>query len=106
MTSDSDEAFEIALEEAGSKGRYVLTFDDLPGEEAEMTFSRVSPTMFIIDHTAAPDSMRGRGAGKALVTHAVSDARASGSKIIPLCPFAKALFDKTPDWADVLAKRS
>jgi hypothetical protein len=32
----------------------------------------------------------------------VEDARARGVQIIPLCPFAKAQINKTPDWHDVL----
>jgi len=29
-------------------------------------------------------------------------ARASGKKILPLCPFAKSVFDKKPEYRDVL----
>ena len=29
-------------------------------------------------------------------------AREKGIKIIPLCPFAKSVFDKTPEFRDVL----
>lgn len=93
----------IRRTEDGSKGRYVATYEDLPGIEAEMTYSLAGESRLIIDHTGAPDAMRGRGAGKALVAAAVADARAAGKKILPLCPFAKAQFDKTPDWADVRA---
>jgi uncharacterized protein len=36
------------------------------------------------------------------VTRAVEDMRAAGKKIIPLCPFAKAQFQRHKEWADVL----
>lgn len=91
---------EIKLEETSSKGRYFLTAPG--GEVAEMTFSRTGAHLIIIDHTGVPDAFRGQGAGLRLVTRAVEDARASGTKIIPLCPFAAAQFRKHPDWADVL----
>lgn len=90
----------IELEEAGSKGRYVLRGPG--GAEAEMTFTRVGQHRIIIDHTGVPDVFRGQGAGLRLVTRAVEDARAAGVKIIPLCPFAASQFRRHPEWADVL----
>lgn len=90
---------EIVREETGSKGRYVIRAPG--GEEAEMTYSRAGEHMIIIDHTEVPDAFRGQGAGVALVTRAVEDARAAGVKIIPLCPFANAQFRRHPEWADV-----
>lgn len=88
----------IRKEIDGSKGRYVLERD---GSEAEITFSILSPETVIADHTGVPESMRGTGAGKALVAHMVEDARANGFKIVPLCPFVNAERRKHPDWADV-----
>jgi predicted GNAT family acetyltransferase len=44
----------------------------------------------IADHTAVPDSFRGSGAGLAMLTQFVADARAEGFKIMPLCPFVNA----------------
>lgn len=69
---------------------------------AEMTYT-VAGSRVIIDHTTVDDALRGTGAGKKLVEAAVQWARAENVKIIPLCPFAKSVFDKTPAYADVLA---
>ena len=90
----------ITHEDTGSKGRYVARISDLP--EAELTYSRVSPTFIIIDHTGVPDELRGTGVGQALVKHAVEHARETGTKILPLCPFAKAQIARHPEWQDVL----
>jgi predicted GNAT family acetyltransferase len=90
----------IEVEDRGSKGRYLLRSP--AGDEAEMTFSRVSDQLIIIDHTEVTDAFRGQGAGLRLVTRAVEDARAAGRKIIPLCPFAASQFRRHPEWADVL----
>lgn len=92
----------INLTETGSKGRYV-TQPDPGGPEAELTFSRASDSLIIIDHTGVPDAYRGQKVGVALVTRAVEDARKGGYKILPLCPFAAAQFRRYPDWADVLS---
>jgi uncharacterized protein len=91
---------EIRLEDGGSKGRYVFERD---GAVAEMTFSKAGERMLIIDHTEVPDTFRGEGVGLRLVARVVDDARATGKKIIPLCPFANAQFRKHPEWADVLS---
>lgn len=90
----------ITLEDGPSKGRYVARIEGLP--DAEMTFSRASPRLVIVDHTGVPDEMRGMGVGKALVAQIVEDARERQFKIIPLCPFAKATIERTPEWHDVL----
>lgn len=89
----------VELDDGGSKGRYVFRAD---GAEAEMTFSKAGEHMIIIDHTGVPDVFRGQGIGLMLVTRAVEDARAAGKKIIPLCPFANAQFQRHKEWADVL----
>jgi len=96
----ANDATGIVLEDNGSKGRYVFASPD--GDEAEMTFTRVGKTQMIIDHTEVPDAFRGQGIGLKLVERAVEDARESGVKIIPLCPFAAAQFRRHPEWADVL----
>lgn len=92
----------IEREETDSKGRFVIRQD---GEEAELTFSKVQDHSWIIDHTGVPDALAGRGLGKALVKHAVEAARTENKRIIPLCPYAKALIARTPEWQDVLKSR-
>jgi predicted GNAT family acetyltransferase len=69
-----------------------------------MTFSKVGKAQIIIDHTEVPEAFRGQGAGLALVSRAVEDARAAGKTIIPLCPFAAAQFRRHPEWRDVLKR--
>ncbi len=73
----------ITEEANTSGGRYVA---ELEGHQAEMTYSRTSPKLIIIDHTGVPDALRGKGVGQALALHAVEAARTGGWKIIPLCP--------------------
>jgi len=84
----------------GTKGRYVIRHD---GAEAELTYSVVSPELVIADHTEVPDAFRGTGAGLALVTKLVADARAEGFKVMPLCPFVNAMRKKHPEWADAFS---
>ncbi len=81
--------------------RYVARVAGFP-EPAEMTFSRVNDELIIVDHTGVPDSLAGKGVGKALANHVIEDARARGFKIIPLCPFLAAQVKKHPEWNDVI----
>jgi predicted GNAT family acetyltransferase len=56
-------------------------------------------------HTEVDPSLRGEGAGGKLVARAVEWARAEDLQIVPVCPYAKAVFAKTPDYGDVLSPR-
>jgi len=89
----------VEREDGASKGRYRLVID---GTAAEMTYSRAGDGLIIIDHTEVPAALRGRKIGERLVRQAIEDARRENVAIVPLCPFAKAQFDRHPEWHDVL----
>lgn len=96
---------ETVLEDGETGGRYVYRGANGTGPEAEMTFSKAGERIIIIDHTDVPELYKGQGIGQGLVERAVADARAAGKTIVPLCPFAAAMFRKHPDWADVLDRK-
>ena len=87
--------------EHGSKGTFIIKENNQ--RLAEMTYSKAGDHLIIIDHTEVSDALRGKGAGKQLVNAAVNYAREKNIKILPLCPFAKAIFDKTPEFHEVLS---
>lgn len=89
---------QITQHEDGAKGAYRTVTDPA----AELTYSRAGDRIVIIDHTEVPAALRGTGAGRALVERVVEDARATGIRIVPLCPFAAAQFARHPEWRDVL----
>ena len=93
-------AAQISYEDRGHKGRFVARVDGVDGE-GELTISTVSKVMVIADHTLVPDSLRGMGAASALVDALITDARARGYRILPLCPFVRAQSQKHPEWSDV-----
>jgi len=94
-------AISIEKRVAGTSGRYVGRIDGVDGE-AELIFTVRGPSLISADHTEAPASMRGTGAAMALVEHVIGDARASGFKIIPVCPYVLAQYRKHPEWSDVM----
>ncbi|MDD2307248.1 MAG: GNAT family N-acetyltransferase [Prolixibacteraceae bacterium] len=69
---------------------------------AEMTYVWAGTEKIIINHTEVNEILKGQGAGKQMLSKAVEFAREKGLKIIPLCPFTKSVFDKTPEYGDVL----
>ncbi|MEN2399868.1 GNAT family N-acetyltransferase [Flavobacterium sp. MC2016-06] len=73
------------------------------GKEAgKMTYTWAGDDKFIIDHTEVSEDFAGKGVGKKLLMAVVDYARNNNLKIIPLCPFAKSVFDKTEEIRDVL----
>ena len=73
------------------------------GKEAgKMTYTWAGDSKFIIDHTEVNEEFSGKGVGKKLLMATVDYARNNNLKIIPLCPFAKSVFDKNEDIRDVL----
>ncbi|MGM9987250.1 MAG: GNAT family N-acetyltransferase [Bacillaceae bacterium] len=83
------------------KARVVVT----EGNETlgEMTFVNSNEKFYIIDHTGVSNAARGLGLGKKMVQTFVEHARLNNMKVLPLCPFAKAEFEKNLEsYADVL----
>lgn len=90
---------EIGHHQEGHRGAFVI---EREGRRlAEMTYT-VAGSRVIIDHTQVDDTLRGTGAGARLVEAAVGWARSENAKLLPLCPFARSVFDKTPAYRDVL----
>ncbi len=89
----------IEREDQGRKGRFAIYENgDFAGE---MTYTWAGSGKFIIDHTGVGPEFGGKGYGKMLVMKAVEYARVINVKILPLCPFAKAEFDKNKAFSDV-----
>jgi uncharacterized protein len=91
----------IEHEQTGHRGAF---FVEEEGKRlAQLTYT-VAGTRIILDHTEIDDSLRGTGTGRKLVAAAVDWAREEDVRLMPLCPFARSVFDKTPDFADVLVR--
>ena len=59
---------------------------------------------FIIDHTEVDEAYGGKGLAKQLVYAGAEYARKNGKKVIPLCTYAKATFDKNQDLQEILSQ--
>lgn len=93
---------EIKQFDNGKKGSFYIEIDNI--KEAEMTYTHAGPDKIIIDHTEVSDVLKGQGVGYKLIDASVEYMRANNLKVIPLCPFANAVFKKkSQEFSDVLA---
>lgn len=89
------------IQENDEKRGFFKAVED--GREAGlMTYTWAGSTKFIIDHTEVNPDFKGKGIGLQLLMKAVAYAREKHLKIMPLCPFAKSVFDKNADLGDLL----
>ncbi|MEI6950191.1 GNAT family N-acetyltransferase [Paraflavisolibacter sp. H34] len=90
----------IQHKKTGSRGMFFVEED---GEiEAEMIYFMPAANEMIIERTVIDADLRGQDIGYALVHKAVDYARTHGIVIRPVDPFAKSVFDKKPDFRDVV----
>ena len=91
----------IQHKQLNNRGVFFIEED---GEQvAELVYASGGNNMIIIEHTEVDAELQGRNIGYELVHKTVEYARSHGLKISPVCKFAKAVFDKKPDFGDVLA---
>ncbi len=91
---------DIKQEQTGNKGAFYIEDED--GKRIGLlTYSVAGTGRIIIDHTEVDDALKGKSAGKQLVAAAVQHARKNNLKVLPLCPFARSVFERTREFDDV-----
>lgn len=91
----------IKVEDNGKKGRFVLLED---GKEAgEMTFVWDGENKIVVEHTHVGKEYAGKGYAKKLMKKAVAFVRENEVKVVPVCSFVVAMFEKDESIHDVLA---
>lgn len=71
-------------------------------QTGQITYSWAGSDRIILDHTEVNPEFRGQKVGNEIMMAIVEFARKSNLKIIPLCPFTKSVFDKTPEFRSLL----
>lgn len=69
---------------------------------AAMEYTMAGKDKMIIQHTEVDDSLRGQGVGRRLFDRVIEFVRENKLKVIPLCPYAKSVFQKDESVHDVL----
>lgn len=93
---------EVIIKEKESKG-FAMAREG-SDRAGVMTYSIPASDFIIIDHTEVEPAFEGKGVGKQLLYKIVEMAREKNIKILPLCPYANAMFKKLADIQDVLKK--
>lgn len=91
---------EILHQDDGIKGAFFVKQENKI--LAELTYVWAGTDRIIIDHTDVNAVLKGKGTGRQMIAKAVEFAREKSIKIIPLCPFARSVFDKVKEYHDVL----
>ncbi len=91
---------QIIQQDDGKHGSFIAKDGDV--QAGDMTYTWAGESMFIIDHTGVEENFKGQGVGRAILNYTVGFGREKGLKIMPLCPFAKSVFDKDASIRDVL----
>lgn len=69
---------------------------------AKLAYKKPAPGSMVIEHTEVNNELQGEGVGLQLVAAAVDFARANQLKIVPVCSFAKSVFNKKADRKSVV----
>jgi predicted GNAT family acetyltransferase len=84
----------------GTKGHFSAYVGDK--EAGKISYFYIGENRIIIDHTEVNNSYHGLNIGKKLVMQIVEFARENKLIVLPLCPFAKSVFERTKEIRDVL----
>lgn len=68
-----------------------------------LAFYRLADGVMTFTHTEVPSDLRGRGIGSAFLHDVLTEVRAQGLKVVPLCPFVADYIDAHREFADLLA---
>ena len=91
---------EILLKEEDSKGFAIALEQEK--HAGMMSYSIAGPKLIIIDHTEVETGYQGKDVGKQMLYKIVEMAREKKIRVIPLCPYAAAMFKKIEEIRDVL----
>jgi predicted GNAT family acetyltransferase len=69
---------------------------------AKVYFSINPHGFYVLEHTETHPSYKGQGKGEQLISEIVLLARRENKSVILSCSFAKRIFEKHPEWNDVL----
>lgn len=92
---------QISHEASGDRGMFYVETE--AGRLATLAYLRTSPQTVVIEHTEVSNALAGQGVGRRLVEEAVDWARRTGTTLVPVCTYAKAVFERYPALRDVLA---
>ncbi|MEU6065269.1 MULTISPECIES: GNAT family N-acetyltransferase [Streptomyces] len=86
------------VERVDARHRYEIKVD---GERAGLTAYRDRGEQRVFFHTEVDDAYAGQGLAGQLVQQALTDVRALGKRIVPVCPYVAKFLLKHEEFADI-----
>ncbi|WP_225102696.1 GNAT family N-acetyltransferase [Streptomyces sp. CoH27] len=86
------------VERVDTKHRYEILVD---GKSAGLTAYRDHDDQRVFYHTEIDDAFAGQGLASILVQQALTDVRALGKRIVPVCPYVAKFLKKHAEFADI-----
>ncbi|MEV6294322.1 GNAT family N-acetyltransferase [Streptomyces sp. NPDC051896] len=86
------------VERADDRHRYEIL---VSGRLAGLTAYRDHGEQRVFYHTEVDDAFAGQGLAARLVQEALTDARRSGMRIVPVCPYVAKFLKKHEEFADI-----
>jgi hypothetical protein len=86
------------VQRVDARHRYEILVD---GERAGLTAYRDRGEQRVFFHTEVDDAFAGRGLAAQLVQEALTDVRASGKRIVPVCPYLSTFLKRHHEFADI-----
>ncbi|WP_188194790.1 GNAT family N-acetyltransferase [Nonomuraea sp. SYSU D8015] len=86
------------VERVDAEHRYEILVD---GKRAGLTAYLDRGEQRVFYHTEVDDAFAGQGLAARLVLRALADVRASGKRIVPVCPYVAKLLKKHDEFADI-----
>ena len=82
---------------------FVLLVD---GEPQGHAYYRAVGRLVVFTHTEVDPAQRGRGVASQLARGALDQVRASGRRVVPVCPFIAGYVRQHPEYADLVSGRA
>jgi predicted GNAT family acetyltransferase len=92
-------AQDIELRDNTVEDKFELYVDGTP---AGMLTYTVDNGLYALHHEEIDEHFQGRGMGSQLVSHALEQIRASGSQVLPYCPFVQSYLQSHPEYLDLV----
>ena len=79
---------------------------DGTAKAGELTYSRIDKSAISVDHIVVAETHKGKGLGRQLLNSAIAFARKENIKILPVCAYAKTVFERNRHIDDVVLRTS
>lgn len=84
----------MLIQQKQNNGKGSFYIEDAGVTLAKLVYIMANPQLMEIEHTEVSDTLRGQNIGYKLVHATATFARENNIKILPICPFAKAMMEK------------